>query len=465
MQRSIIICFCLLALAVSGQNRNAAPKVKDVVKKFYSQYTMDPLVDPNTEYPYVAFEKRQEGWYVVTQKLNKDNNHYSLEPVDKFLFYDNRFQKYKPLSFAKITHPKQVNPADYFDEYTLKNYDLHVYYGYRGWYKDVIKDLKDRKQLSEDEMNSLARAYSMYAGSLVSDQAIDALLNEVWQLPLNMNCLSPQQITRFNSLEAKAQEYFKKLENRNPQYETTVGKIGLKYANELMFQFTVLLAYANDYAMKMNLPDNLYSVEQLKAAQKNLEICPPNAILFSFGDNDYYPVHYLQHVKGIRRDVFLINYSLIGLDRYIYRATLPMYDAEGVKVSVDTSFYKGDNNDLIYIKDSSYTVQFDQVLQIIRSEIKSNGDIKTLAADHISITLSQKEAETTTTNLKITEGINAIIDVNKSRYLMKNNWILLDIINNLRGRKICFPNRFDGDQLQGLNNYLVNKDGLYIYDN
>src|SRR5258706_5819209 len=118
MQRSIIICFCLLALAVSGQNRNAAPKVKDVVKKFYSQYTMDPLVDPNTEYPYVAFEKRQEGWYVVTQKLNKDNNHYSLEPVDKFLFYDNRFQKYKPLSFAKITHPKQVNPADYFDEYT-----------------------------------------------------------------------------------------------------------------------------------------------------------------------------------------------------------------------------------------------------------------------------------------------------------------------------------------------------------
>ena len=443
MQRSIIICFCLLGLAVSGQNRSTAPKVREVVKKFYSQYTMDILT-----YPFVSFEKRKEGWYVITQQVN---NH-DLEPVDRFLFYDNVSKRYKPLSFAKVTPSKEVKPADYFDDYTLKNYDLHIYYGYRGWYKDVIKDLKDRKQLSDDEMNSLARAYSMYAGALLSDQASDAVLSEVWQLPLKMNCLSPQQIMQFNALEGKAQEYFKKLADRNPQYETTVGKIGMKYANEFMFQFALLLAYANDYAVNIKLPGNLYTAEQLKVAQQNLENCPLNAILFSFGDNDYYPVLYLQQAKSIRRDVYLVNYSLIGMDRYVYRATQPQFEAAGLKLSVDTTCYAGNANNYVIVNHSRDTLYFDQFLKLIKPH---NEDAETISAAYIAIPVKQHGDISITTH----------IDLKTTNYLLKNNWVLLDMINNLNGRKICFPNNFDGDPLQDLNNYLVTKEGLYIYAN
>ncbi|GAA4308204.1 DUF2723 domain-containing protein [Compostibacter hankyongensis] len=82
-------------------------------------------------------------------------------------------------------------------------------------------------------------------------------------------------------------------------------------------------------------------------ASDYLESCAPNAILFTEGDNDTYPLWYAQEVEGVRPDIRIINLSLLGVDWYIDALRHAVNKSAPVPMSWAPDKYVGDKRNYI----------------------------------------------------------------------------------------------------------------------
>lgn len=76
-------------------------------------------------------------------------------------------------------------------------------------------------------------------------------------------------------------------------------------------------------------------------AYNMLMTCDKNAILITYGDNDTYPLWYLQEIEGIRTDVRIINYNLLGTDWQNEQLTFKINDADALPVIWKPEDYRG----------------------------------------------------------------------------------------------------------------------------
>ncbi len=437
MKRRCIVLFSVF-LSFSGNSqitnfRNIS--IEEVVLKFSQSYITNYEEDG-----YIKFEKRKEGYVIASSRFE---NGY-LRPFKRQVFYSSLDTGYAELDFTENKGIKQPEVSEYLDDYLIRNFNIHILYNYPGWYKDVIDSLESQPELSDDQLYGLGRAYNQAFFDLILDQDDDP--ENQWSLGKNVNCLSNWQIAIIDSLSNKTLACYRKLMERNPAYETAVGPIALKFANEVMTHFHFMLTFANERSLSLKLPEHLYTEEVLLPLRNSLKSCPPGAILLSFGDNDFYPILYLQKHDKLRSDVYLINYNLISIDQYIFRATKKQFESSPIKISVDTALYTGKLNEYIRIKRDSGIVTFSNLLPILKESKWPESNAPVLKGNKFAFsTISGKK-----------------VFLLGDSYMLKNHWILINIIENLGARKLCLLANFADPLFKDLNRFFINKNNISV---
>ncbi|MFN0276152.1 MAG: DUF2723 domain-containing protein [Chitinophagales bacterium] len=207
-------------------------------------------------------------------------------------------------------------------------------------------------------------------------------------------------------------------------------------------------------------------------ARNYLESCPPNAILFTQGDNDTYPLWYAQEVEGIRTDIRIVNLSLLGVDWYINQLRHAANDAGNVDLTLGYKTILGDKrNSIRSYNKSKYLNRTVDLLEAVKFMGSDN------PADMISVNRGT-EADNYIPTRKLSVSVDSAAVANstilpesmkeditssmpfdlKPSTLLKNDLMVLDIVaTNISSRPICFAITVSPDAYLGLEKYFIQR--------
>jgi hypothetical protein len=202
-------------------------------------------------------------------------------------------------------------------------------------------------------------------------------------------------------------------------------------------------------------------------ARNLLSSCAPNAILFTGGDNDTFPLWYVQEVEGFRTDVRVCVQTYLGTDWYIQQLKRKTNKSDALPFSLDTNNYASGKNEYIpffEIPSVKAGINLKEYLELIKQDNKAiqvpltSGDMTSILPS--SVLLLPVDVNGVSKMNMISNSLKPFLSDSMSwtigkEDLYKSDLVMLDIIasNNWK-RPVYFSSTMGNSNNLGLKEYL-----------
>ena len=194
-----------------------------------------------------------------------------------------------------------------------------------------------------------------------------------------------------------------------------------------------------------------------------LNSCAPDAILFTNGDNDTFPLWYAQEVEGKRTDIRVCNLMLLNTDWYIDQMKSRTYGSAPLPVTLPVNkYYDGINNQLFIVEKTKDPVDISTIIDFVESDniatkvqVSTTEILDIIPSRTIRITVDKaKVLASGTVKPEDADKIVPYIDIKlKGNSILKSQLIVLDILaHNNWERPVYFVTGYHNDAF-GLEEY------------
>lgn len=249
-------------------------------------------------------------------------------------------------------------------------------------------------------------------------------------------------------------------------YEIIVEKIKSKLAGPIVIAACLIAAPVLMASQNWDDHNRANRYTAIAMAKNYLESCDQNAILYTIGDNDTFPLWYAQEIEGIRTDIKIVNTQLFMTDWYIDQMKFKTYKSEGLPISFKHSEYVGDKLDYVaHIPKTEARWDIKAFIDFIKNpnstvEMSNGQTIHFYPTNKIRIPIDKNTIiKNKVVSPKYYDSIVPYIDLDiKGSAMYKNRLMALDVLaNNDWKRPIYFTGGSFGDD-----DYLWMKDYLQL---